>query len=86
MNDADALVTRLMQTRGYPVSEFSQRAADLSVDHPRLVDNYRAAHEITLRERQGQATTEDLRSALLYYRSLFDELMTTGKTVIREAA
>jgi hypothetical protein len=86
VNDADALVTRLMQTRGYPVSEFSQRAADLSVDHPRLVDNYRAAHEITLRERQGQATTEDLRSALLYYRSLFDDLMTTGKTVIREAA
>jgi hypothetical protein len=86
VNDADALVTRLMQTRGYPVSEFSQRAADLSVDHPRLVDNYRAAHEITLRERQGQATTEDLRSALLYYRSLFDDLMTTSKPVIREAA
>lgn len=86
VNDADALVTRLMQTRGYPVSEFSQRAADLSVDHPRLVDNYRAAHEITLRERQGQATTEDLRSALLYYRALFDDLMTTSKPVIREAA
>lgn len=86
MNDADALVTRLMQTRGYPVSEFSQRAADLSVDHPRLVDNYRAAHEITLRERQGQATTEDLRSALLYYRALFDDLMTASKPVIREAA
>lgn len=86
VNDADALVTRLMQTRGYPVSEFSQRAADLSVDHPRVVDNYRAAHEITLRERQGQATTEDLRSGLLYYRSLFDELMTTGKVVVREAA
>lgn len=86
VNDADALVTRLLQTRGYPVSEFSQRAADLSVDHPRLVDNYRAAHEITLRERQGQATTEDLRSALLYYRSLFDDLMTTTTPVIREAA
>ena len=86
VNDADALVTRLMQTRGYPISEFSQRAADLSVDHPRVVDNYRAAHEIALRERQGEATTEDLRNGLIYYRSLFDELLTTGRPVIREVA
>lgn len=86
VNDADALVTRLMQTRGYPVSEFNQQAADLSVDHPRVVDNYRAAHEITLRDRQGEATTEDLRSAMLYYRTLFNELMTTSRPVIREAA
>lgn len=83
VNDADALVTRLMQTRGYPMSDFGQRAADISVDHPKVVDNYRAAHEIALRERQGEATTEDLRSALIYYRSLFDELITTNTPVIR---
>jgi len=56
------------------------------VDHPRVVDNYRAAHEIALRERQGEATTEDLRNGLIYYRSLFDELLTTGKPAIREVA
>jgi len=84
--EADTLVTRLMQARGYPMSDFSQRAADISVDHPRVVDNYRAAHEIALRERQGEATTEDLRNGLIYYRSLFDELLTTGKPAIREVA
>ena len=82
--EADTLVTRLMQARGYPMSDFDQRAADVSVDHPQVVDNYRAAHEIALRERKGQATTEDLRTGLIYYRSLFDELLTTGQPVIRE--
>jgi FtsZ-interacting cell division protein ZipA len=75
VRDADELVTRLMQTRGYPMSDFEQRAADLSVDHPRVVDNYRAAHEVALRHQRGQATTEDLRNAIIYYRSLFDELL-----------
>lgn len=75
VNDADQLVTRAMQERGYPMSDFEQRAADISVDHPRVVDNYRAAHEIALRHRRGEATTEDLRNAMLYYRSLFDELL-----------
>ncbi len=84
--EADTLVTRLMQARGYPMSDFNQRAADISVDHPRVVDSYRAAHEIALRERQGEATTEDLRNGLIYYRSLFDELLTTGRPVIREVA
>lgn len=84
--EADTLVTRLMQARGYPMSDFNQRAADISVDHPRVVDRYRAAHEIALRERQGEATTEDLRNGLIYYRSLFDELLTTGRPVIREVA
>ena len=77
VTDADELVVRLMQTRGYPMSDFEQRAADISVDHPRVVDNYRAAHQIALRHRQGQATTEDLRNAVIYYRSLFDELLQT---------
>ncbi len=77
VSDADALVNRLMQARGYPMSDFDQRAADISVDHPQVVDNYRAAHEIALRHRRGQASTEDLRNALIYYRSLFEELLKT---------
>jgi hypothetical protein len=78
--DADALVNKVMQARGYPMSDFEQRAADVSVDHPRVVDNYCAAHEIALRQRRGQASTEDLRNALIYYRSLFDELLDTMST------
>lgn len=77
VREADELVSRLMQARGYPMSDFEQRAADISVDHPRVVDNYRAAHMIALRHRKGEATTEDLRSAIIYYRSLFDELLQT---------
>ena len=77
VSDADALVSRLMQARGYPMSDFEQRAADISVDHPRVVDNYRAAHEIALRNWKGEASTEDLRNAIIYYRSLFDELVQT---------
>jgi hypothetical protein len=75
VSDADTLVTRVMQERGYPMSDFEQRAADISVDHPRVVDNYRAAHEIALRHRRGEATTEDMRNAIIYYRSLFEELL-----------
>ena len=77
VTEADDLVVRLMQTRGYPMSDFEQRAADISVDHPLVVDNYRAAHQIAIRHRHGQATTEDLRNAVIYYRSLFDELLQT---------
>jgi hypothetical protein len=75
VGDADQLVSRLMQTRGYPMSNFEQRAADISVSHPRVVDNYRAAHQIAVRHSQGQASTEDLRNAIIYYRSLFEELL-----------
>jgi hypothetical protein len=73
--EADHLVEEVMKERGYPVGEFDQRAADISVDHPRLVENYRAAHEITLREQRGQASTEDLRAAMIYFRDLFRELL-----------
>ncbi len=86
VNDADELVTRLMHLRGYPMSDFEQRAADISVDHPRVVDNYRAAHEIALRHRRGEATTEDMRNALIYYRSLFDELLQTRPVRQKEVA
>jgi hypothetical protein len=75
VTEADRLVDRLMLARGYPVSDFDQRAADISVDHPHVVDNYRAARQIALRHRRGEATTEDLRKAVLYYRSLFDDLL-----------
>lgn len=88
VTDADHLLLRVMEARGYPMSDFDQRAADISVDHPRVVDNYRAAHEIALRHRRGQATTEDLRNAIIYYRSLFDELLQTRTSEIdkREVA
>jgi hypothetical protein len=75
--EADILVKELMQTRGYPVGDFEQRAADISVDHPEVVSNYRAAREIALRNNAGKATTEDIRQAMVHYRSLFEELLET---------
>jgi len=72
---ADALVAEVMSARGYPVQDFEQRAADISVEHPKVVENYRAAHDIAIRHSKGKAGTEDLRAALLGYRSLFDELL-----------
>ncbi|HWI87894.1 MAG TPA: hypothetical protein VNS11_01430 [Sphingomicrobium sp.] len=74
---ADALVGEVMKARGYPVDDFEQRAADISVEHPELVSNYRAAHEIAVRHRQGKAGTEDLRAAFIGYRSMFEELLGT---------
>ena len=71
---ADALLAEVMKARGYPVEDFEQRAADLSVEHPRLVENYRAAHEIAVRHAHGEGGTEDLRSAFIGYRALFEEL------------
>lgn len=72
---ADSLVEEVMKVRGYPVSDFDQRAADLSVHHGRVVENYRAAREIAIRHRRGMATTEDLRQAMVYYRELFQDLL-----------
>ncbi len=74
VTEADELVCSLMQARGYPVADFEQRAADISVDHPRVVENYRSAHNIALRLGRGEASTEELRSAMIQYRSLFDDL------------
>jgi hypothetical protein len=73
--EADDLVSSVMKARGYPVSEFDQRAADISVDHPRVVENYRSAHAIALRVGKDAASTEDLRTAMIHYRSLFEELV-----------
>jgi hypothetical protein len=82
--EADDLVSTVMMARGYPVSDFDQRAADISVDHPRVVENYRAAHEIALRVGKDAATTEDLRTAMIHYRSLFDELVQVPVVVERK--
>jgi hypothetical protein len=75
VKDADRLVTRLMQERGYPTEDFEQQAADVSVDHPNVVDNYRGAHTVWVSNEQGKAGTEDLRRAMVHYRSLFEELL-----------
>jgi hypothetical protein len=72
---ADELVREVMQQRGYPVGDFEQRAADLSVDHPNVVSRYRAAREISDRNARSEADTEDLRRALLHFRALFSELL-----------
>ena len=72
----DQLLGEVMAARGYPVGDFDQRAADLSVDHPVVVENYRTAHDIALRQGRGEASTEDLRQAMVHFRTLFDELTT----------
>jgi FtsZ-interacting cell division protein ZipA len=75
LSQADQLVNQLMETRGYPMADFEQRAADISVDHPVVVEHYRAAHAIALRHDRGEASTEDLRKAMVHYRTLFEELL-----------
>jgi hypothetical protein len=75
VTEADQVLRDVMSTRGYPVSEFEQRAADISVDHPLVLEHYRSAHEIAGRQAQGQATTEELRQAMIHYRTLFEELV-----------
>jgi hypothetical protein len=84
VTEADDLVSSVMRARSYPVSDFEQRAADISVDHPRMVENYRSAHEIALRVGKDAATTEDLRTAMIHYRSLFDELVHLQPVVERK--
>jgi hypothetical protein len=75
VTEADDLLSSLMKVRGYPLSDFAQRADDISVDHPGVLENYRSAHELALRVGKNEATTEELRSAMIHYRSLFDELV-----------
>jgi hypothetical protein len=75
VTEADQLLGDVMSTRGYPVSDFEQRAADISVDYPSVLENYRSAHKIAIRQTQGQASTEELRQAMIHYRTLFDELV-----------
>ena len=82
---ADSLITDVIETRGYPLGEFDQRAADLSVDYPLIVENYRAAHEIQTLHGEGKASTEDLRQAMVHYRLLFRELLEEPKAHRKQA-
>lgn len=79
---ADRLIMEVMQVRAYPVSDFEQRAADISVTYPALVGNYRSARKIALKNMQQQADPEELRQAMLYYRSLFNELLGTEAAIV----
>lgn len=83
VSEADRLITEVMRVRGYPVGDFEQRAVDVSVDHPHVVEHYRAAHGIAVKHQRGQATTEDLRRAMVHYRVLFEELLETHETGVR---
>jgi hypothetical protein len=78
VTDADRLVQQVMRDRGYPVDDFETRAEALSVDHPHVVEHYRAAHGVWAANERGEATTEDLRQSLVHYRSLFEELLGRG--------
>lgn len=80
LGEADELVTEVMSERGYPMDDFDQRAADVSVDHPRVVEDYRAAHGISQRVGSNDATTEDMRQALVHYRALFSDLLEESDT------
>jgi FtsZ-interacting cell division protein ZipA len=75
VSEADTLVNGALQARGYPMEDFEQRAADISVEHPDVVDEFRKAHDIALRDREKQASTEDLRRAMQHYRSLFEHVL-----------
>jgi hypothetical protein len=77
--EADQLLGDLMATCGYPMGDFEQRAADISVEHPIVTQNYRSAHEIAVRQAKGQASTEDLRRAMIHYRALFEDLVSQPK-------
>jgi len=74
VTEADKLIQEIMAARGYPVTDFEQRASDISVNHPLIVEHYRAGHDIALDHAKGRATTEDLRQAMIHYRTLFAEL------------
>jgi hypothetical protein len=80
VTQADTLVNTVLAARGYPIGDFEQRAADISVNYPTLVQNYRSAREVMARHTQSQTSTEDLRLAMVNFRSLFDELLDTSKS------
>jgi hypothetical protein len=78
VTDADDLIATLLEAKGYPKENFDQRAADVSVLHPRMMENYRAAHAIAVRPIRGEASTETLRTALVQYHAIFEELVQAG--------
>jgi hypothetical protein len=85
---ADRLITEVMRERGYPVDDFDQRAADISVDHPQIVESYRTAHRIHLLQQDGDVSTEQQREAFVHYRALFEKLLekTTDDNASQEAS
>jgi hypothetical protein len=85
VGEADVLITEVMTVRGYPMSNWEQRVADISVDYPRVVDRYRTGHDIAIRHDRGDASTEDLRRAMIAYRELFAELVEPPRDALRRA-
>jgi hypothetical protein len=85
IKEADHLVTEVMSAKGYPMADFRQRTADISVDHPVVVEHYRAAYDIAERNRSNQASTEDLRQAVIHYRALFEDLLEQKPTELKPA-
>jgi hypothetical protein len=86
VTEADQILGDVMSARGYPVSDFEQRAADISVNYPLVLENYRAAHSIAVRQTRGQASTEELRQAMIHYRTLFEELVAEPELARAKAA
>jgi hypothetical protein len=83
---ADRLVTEVMRERGYPVDDFERRAADISVDHPQIVDDYRSAHGIHVAQESGEVSTEQQRKAFVHYRALFEKLLEKDQNAQQEAS
>ncbi len=84
LKQADSLVENVMRDRGYPMNDFEQRAADISPDHPQVVDSYRIAHGIASRSETGEVSTEDMRQAMVHYRTLFTDLLGTDERTTRQ--
>ena len=86
VTEADDLINALLEARGYPQASFEQRAADVSVHYPRVMENYRVAHSIAVRLGQSEATTEELRTAMIQYRNIFDDLLQAPKLLVTRTA
>jgi hypothetical protein len=86
VTEADDLINALLEARGYPQASFEQRAADVSVHYPRVMENYRVAHSVAVRLGQVQATTEELRTAMIQYRDIFDDLLQAPKSIEAKTA
>jgi hypothetical protein len=86
VTEADDLINALLEARGYPQASFEQRAADVSVNYPRVMENYRVAHSVAVRLGQAEATTEELRTAMIQYRDIFDDLLQAPKSIEAKTA
>jgi hypothetical protein len=86
VNEADELISSLLVARGYPKGSFDQRAADISVSYPRVMEDYRLANGIAVRPGRADASTEELRTAMIQYRTIFDELVQVQKPPAKRTA